>query len=258
MARKVKAKAKAKASVRVNVNVNSRNKRTVLRRREFPAQLPQYLPPVRVEVHGTTQPLPPTWSQPLPRDAPQPIGININNTSHSSGAETKSHAVQTPPVEPTVQETPSKSERVEKVARTIKNGASKIGDKALTASTGALALGYPATSAVLGGVGFVAKGAAKAADLTESGAGLADVGSKAYEAVSGVASKAKGAYQGAKDYFYPSNGDVASGSADFLDARNKEQLREFIVANGGNLDGFNARTTKPELLARAKQVFRNK
>ena len=48
----------------------------------------------------------------------------------------------------------------------------------------------------------------------------------------------------------------ANESTDFLSDMTKEQLREFIVSNGGNLDGFNARTGKEDILSRAKQVAR--
>jgi len=256
MARKVK-KTSAKSRVNVSVNVNSKNKRTVVPRRR---ELPAYLPPVRVEVlHGTTPQLPPVYTQPMPHYGPQPVGLTINNNQGGSEAS-RSGPTTTVPAAPA-----STAEKVEVAGKHVKETANKFADHALTASTGIAAVGFPQVAAGVAGVGAVAKTFAKAGSLAENGGYVAKKGKQAYDAAADVASKAKEAFYSTTELVNNGISKVmgqrqapseAGESTDFLNDMTKEQLREFIVSNGGNLDGFNARTGKQDILSRAKQVAR--
>ena len=115
-------------------------------------------------------------------------------------------------------------------------------------------------------MGAVAKTFAKAGLLAENGGYVAKKGKQAYDAAADVASKAKEAFHSTTELVNNGISKVigqrqalpseAGESTDFLNDMTKEQLREFIVSNGGNLDGFNARTGKQDILSRAKQVAR--
>lgn len=231
---KAKAKAKAKSSVRVNVNVNSKNRR-VVSRKPFMTPMPQYLPPVRVEVHSSTPQQPVVVHQPpMMRDTSHPVGINITN-NHTTGHPERAN------------ETITTTERVAEPNNLQSSGrllrtAGQTAQRTLQ-GVGAVAgmAGFPATGAVLTGAGSLARAASTAGQAAETAGNIQQSGSQLLNGVRGLLTG-------------QTAHDASERVGQAMDRRIVEgmtvpQLQEHLRSLG--VTGWNTRTRRPDLLRMA-------